>query len=59
MAIDMSTGAFTQTGSILVPYAQTYGIDAAIYGVTYELQQLRRCVSERLLVAHKFTTVSE
>lgn len=40
--IDMSTGAFTQTGSILVPYAWTYGIDAAIYGAGAQVSRLRR-----------------
>ncbi len=30
--ISMSTGAFTQTGSILVPYAAVYGPDLLIYG---------------------------
>jgi len=31
--IDMSTGAFPQTGSNLVPYAWTYGPDAIMYGL--------------------------
>ncbi|WP_437316416.1 hypothetical protein [Sorangium sp. So ce385] len=30
--ISMTTGAFTQTGSILVPYAAVYGPDLLIYG---------------------------
>jgi hypothetical protein len=30
--INISTGAFTQTGSILVPYAAVYGPDLLIYG---------------------------
>lgn len=30
--IDMSTGAFVQTGSVLVPYAAVYGPELVIYG---------------------------
>ena len=30
--ISLATGTFTQTGSILVPYAAIYGIDALLYG---------------------------
>jgi len=31
--VNLATGAFTQTGSMLVPYASIYGVDAFIYGL--------------------------
>jgi hypothetical protein len=38
--INMSRGAFTQTGSILEPYAQFYGIDAGFYGGAHAISRL-------------------
>lgn len=31
--IDMASGAFTQTGSVLLPYAAVYGPDVGIYAM--------------------------